>query len=166
MSSASSQTSLTHTPCNEPRRRRSRRGFTLMEILVVLAILALLFGLAISNVTGIFGGSQVQVAELFVKQSIQTPLFTYRMHMGDYPTTAEGLQALISAPSNRGDKWHGPYLKENKVPLDPWGEPYQYQSPGARNKSSYDIWSKGPDKQSGTDDDIGNWDKGSAAEAK
>ena len=138
----------------------------MMELLVVLAILALLAGLAISNVTGIFGGAQTQTAEIFVKQTLQTPLFTYRMHMHDYPSTAEGLQALITAPSGKDANWHGPYITESQVPKDPWGEPYQYAYPGTHKTSTgYDLWSKGPDKQSGTDDDIGNWEKG-APEAK
>ena len=145
-------------------RNWSKKAFTMMELLVVLAILALLAGLAISNVGGIFGGAQVTTAQLFVKESMKSPLFTYRMHMGDYPTTSDGLQALITAPSAKGDRWHGPYITENKIPRDPWGEPYQYASPGARNKTSYDLWSKGPDKQSGTDDDIGNWDSGSSTD--
>lgn len=135
----------------------------MMELLVVLAILGLLAGLAISNVGNIFGGAQATTAELFVKESMKSPLFTYRMHLGDYPSTSDGLQALITAPGSKGDRWHGPYVTESKVPNDPWGEPYQYAYPGAKNKASYDLWSKGPDKQSGTNDDIGNWDSGSAA---
>lgn len=142
-------------------RRALRRGFTMMELLVVLAILGLLAGLAISNVGQIFGGAQAGTAELFVKETLKAPLFTYRMHMGDYPSTSDGLQALIDRPGNsKASQWHGPYITESKVPRDPWGEPYQYAYPGAKNKSSYDLWSKGPDKQSGTDDDIGNWEKG------
>ncbi|HUR58123.1 MAG TPA: type II secretion system major pseudopilin GspG [Opitutaceae bacterium] len=141
----------------------STKAFTMMELLVVLAILALLAGLAISNVGGIFGGAQITAAQLFVKESVKSPLFTYQMHMGEYPSTADGLQALITAPSSRADRWHGPYITDGKVPVDPWGEPYQYAYPGAKNKKGYDLWSKGPDKQNGTDDDIGNWD---AAPAK
>lgn len=146
------------------RRDSGRRAFTMMELLVVLAILGLLAGLAISNVGHIFGGAQGTTAELFVKESLKAPLFTYRMHMGDYPSTSEGLQALIDRPGAKGDRWHGPYITEAKVPRDPWGEPYQYAYPGTRNKGSYDLWSKGPDKQSGTGDDIGNWDKDAPAE--
>lgn len=136
----------------------------MMELLVVLAILGLLAGLAISNIHGIFGGAQGTTAELFVKESIKAPLFTYRMHMGDYPSTADGLQALITQPGSKGSSWRGPYITESKVPLDPWNEPYQYAYPGQRNKGGYDLWSKGPDKQSGTADDIGNWDKSGPAD--
>ena len=140
------------------RASKSRRGFTMMELLVVIAILGLLAGLAISKVDNIFGGAQASTAQLFVKESMKTTLFTYRMTMGDYPSTADGLQALIAAPASKADRWRGPYIRGNKVPLDPWGEPYQYRSPGTKNKGGYDLYSKGPDKVDGNEDDIGNWD--------
>ena len=146
-------------------RRSSEGGFTLLEILVVLAILALLAGLAITNTGKLFGGAQIQATELFVRQSMKAPLLTYSLHMGGFPSTSDGLQALITPPSAKADRWHGPYIEGSKMPPDPWGESYQYLNPGTRNKGGYDLWSKGPDKQSGTEDDIGNWDS-SAAENK
>ena len=146
--------------------RSTARGFTMMELLVVLAILGLLAGLAISNVSGIFGGAQDSTARIFVKESMKSPLFTYQLHMGGYPTTAEGIAALITAPGDKADRWHGPYITESKIPLDPWGEPYQYAYPGTHNKTGYDLWSKGPDKTSGTADDIGNWDSSPTDAAK
>jgi len=140
-------------------RNSKRRGFTLIEILVVITIIGLLAGLTIANVGGLFGGSQVSIARLFVTQSIKTPLLTYRLQMGDYPSTEEGLQALFTAPPGKADRWRGPYVADGtKFPIeDPWTEPYQYRYPGVHNKGSYDVWSKGPDKADGTDDDIGNW---------
>ncbi|HXA13911.1 MAG TPA: type II secretion system major pseudopilin GspG [Opitutaceae bacterium] len=136
---------------------RVARAFTLLEILIALAILGLLVGLAVTNLDKIFGNSQESIARLFVQDGIKIPLNAYRMSMGSYPSTSDGLNALVAAPGSNADNWRGPYLADGKMPLDPWGEPYQYAYPGVHNKSSYDIWSKGPDKQSGTADDIGNW---------
>lgn len=134
-----------------------RRGFTLIEVLIVISIIVLMAGLTISKMTNIFSGSQVDIAKLFVTQTMKTPLFAYRINMGGYPSTEEGLQALITAPASKADRWRGPYVEGNKIPLDPWTEPYQYRCPGVHNKDGYDLWSKGPDRADGTDDDIGNW---------
>jgi general secretion pathway protein G len=140
------------TPTN-----RKRRGFTLVEILVVITIVVLLAGLAITNLNKVLGNSQADVARLFVNQSLKTALVTYRLNLGSYPTTDEGLQALITAPSAKADRWRGPYIEGNKIPLDPWSQPYQYRCPGVHNKDGYDLWSMGPDQKDQTDDDIGNW---------
>jgi general secretion pathway protein G len=138
--------------------RHARRAFSLLEILVVLAILALLATLVISNLDSMFGGAQKDTAQMFVQQSLNVPLQAYRMHMGTYPSTAEGLNALVTPPANKADRWRGPYVKEQSgIPLDPWKNPYQYRFPGVKNKNSYDLWSMGPDGQDGTADDIGNW---------
>jgi len=138
---------------------RSRTGFTLMEILVVLAIIGLLVGLTVTKFTNVLEGNEKKIAGMFVKSSLSGPLMQYRMALGEYPSTAEGIQALIVAPANKSERWAGPYIeaKDGKVPLDPWGEPYQYRYPGTKNKGGYDLWSKGQDKADGTDDDIGNW---------
>lgn len=137
----------------------SRRAFTLLEILVVLAIIGLLVGLAVTRVGGIFGSKQEDIARLFVNSSVKTPLTAYRIDMGGYPSTAEGLQALVTAPQNRADTWKGPYIEApgGRLPVDPWQEPYVYRFPGVKNKDGYDLFSKGPDKTEGTADDIGNW---------
>lgn len=141
------------------RRARADSGFTLLEILLALGILAMLVALAVTNVGKILGGAQDSVAKTFVRESMKTPLTAYRISVGDYPSTEEGLQALVTAPENKADRWKGPYVDVpgGKLPLDPWGEPYQYRYPGVHNKDGYDLWSKGPDKTDGTDDDIGNW---------
>ena len=136
-----------------PLPRAARRAFTLLEIMVALAILGLLVALAVTNLGTIFGGAQVSTAQLFVQQTMKTPLTAYRIATGTYPTTAEGLQALVVIPAGKEGKLAAPLME--KLPLDPWGQPYQYAYPGTHNKNGYDLWSKGPpDKPM----EIGNWD--------
>ena len=139
--------------------RSSQSAFTLLEILVVLAIIGLLVGLAVTNVDRIFGKNQAAIASLFVNSSIKTPLTAYRIDNGGYPSTSEGLQALVTAPAARAESWKGPYIETpgGKLSLDPWQEPYVYRYPGLKNKDGYDLFSKGADKVEGTADDIGNW---------
>jgi len=132
-------------------------GFTLLEILVVLAIIGLLAGLAINNVGNIHKRTEIATARLAVEQALKTPLNVYKFSTRNYPTTAEGLRALLVRPDN-SSRWDGPYIENALNLVDPWGEPYQYEYPGSHNKDSYDLWSKGPDKQSGTADDITNWE--------
>lgn len=150
---------------NKPRRSSaSLRAFTLLEILVVIAIIGMLVGLTVTNLDKLFGHAQVDIARTFVTNSMKMPLTAYRMDMGDYPSTAEGLRALSAAPQNKADRWRGPYVQDGKIPDDPWKEPYQYRYPGTKNKGGYDIWSKGEDHQDGTADDIGNWSAESTTE--
>jgi general secretion pathway protein G len=132
-------------------------GFTLLEILVVLAIIGLLAGLAIVNVGKIHARAEIATARLTVEQGLKTPLNTYKFSTRSLPTTAEGLRALLVRPDN-SSRWDGPYIDNALNLVDPWGEPYQYEYPGRHNKDTYDLWSKGPDKQSGTPDDITNWE--------
>jgi general secretion pathway protein G len=135
---------------------RDEGGFTLLEIIVVIGILSILATLVITNLTKSLENSRVSVAKLFVSESMKTALTTYKIQMGDYPSTEEGLNALMAAPASKADRWQGPYI-DGKMPLDPWGHPYQYRYPGTKNKIGYDLWSMGPDGVDGTDDDIGNW---------
>ncbi len=139
------------------QNKKCRRGFSLLEIVIAIALLALVMGAVISNVEGIFGSSQKNVAEMFVNETVMTPLMQYRLHMGSYPSTEEGLKALYKAPDKNTQRWQGPYVKS--MPEDPWKEAYMYRFPGVKNTNGYDVWSKGPDKTDGTDDDIGNWKK-------
>jgi general secretion pathway protein G len=136
---------------------RRNRGFSLIEILFVIGLIALLLTLVVSNIGGIFGGQQEKIATIFVKQSVKLGLIPYKLDMGNYPNTEGGLKALIKAPSSQSSKWNGPYLEE--LPLDPWENPYQYRFPGTRNingSKGYDVWSLGADGIVSTDD-IGNW---------
>jgi general secretion pathway protein G len=139
--------------------KNSIRGFTLLEVIIMVGILALLATLLINKTGGIFANAQVATTKIFVRDTLKTPLERYRMDMGSYPTTAEGLAALLTAPGSAADRWRGPYIEapNGKLDADPWGEAYQYRYPGTKNKNTYDLFSKGPDKSEGTDDDIGNW---------
>jgi len=137
-------------------RRAGAVGFTLLEVLIAIALLAAIAALLISNLDKILGGGNREIARIFVNETLETPLMTYRVHMGNYPSTELGLNALKDRPSEDAANWQGPYVK--KLSDDPWGKPYQYVFPGTRNVGFYDIWSWGPD---GTEsaDDIGNWEK-------
>lgn len=138
-----------------PRMKNNQRAFTLLEIIVMVGILALLATLMINKVDGIFGSNQKAIVKIFVNDTLKISLARYQMDNGGYPTTAEGLTVLMTAPANATANWRGPYT--DKVPLDPYGEPYQYRFPGTHNKNGYDLFSKGTDKIEGTEDDIGNW---------
>ncbi len=140
--------------------KRTKRAFTLFEILIVIALMALLVAFVVSNMGAIFKGGQVSLAESTVKASFDAPLMAYKIAVGKFPTTEQGLKALVIAPEGAGTKWKGPYIKE--LPTDPWGNQYQYMCPGKFNKDSYDIWSFGPDGIV-SDDDIGNWNMNAAS---
>ena len=135
--------------------KRRHSGFSLMEILIVIALIAAVTGLLITNLDTIFGSNKEKVADIFVNESVKAPLMAYRINMGNYPNSDEGLGALSAAPSGKEKRWKGPYI--DKLPEDPWGNSYHYRFPGTHNTNGYDIWSDGPDGSSGTEDDIGNW---------
>ncbi len=136
------------------RCKSAKAGFTLLEILIAIALLAAIAGLLVTNLDRILGGGREEVARLFVEETLETPLTAYRVNMGRYPTTEEGLQALVKKPTDEAINWRGPYVK--KLNPDPWGNAYQYKYPGERNSDGYDLWSFGPDGQESVDD-IGNW---------
>jgi general secretion pathway protein G len=139
------------------KNRSSKRGFSLIEILIVIALIAVIATLAIGNIGKIFGGQQEKVASIFVNQTVKLGFTAYKIDVGSYPNTEEGIGALAKAPAGKETRWKGPYI--DKLPADPWGNAYQYRFPGSKNingSSGYDIWSLGED---GTEsaDDIGNW---------
>ena len=142
-----------------PPRRLPRRAFTLLEILVVLAIIGLLVSLSVTAVTNAMEKAQIRAATLFVNDTMKIALTTYKMDEGAYPTTDQGLQALVAPPADLSATWSGPYLEDkgNVVPLDPWKQAYVYNAPGAHNPRTYDLSSNGPDRVAATTDDIGNW---------
>lgn len=135
------------------RTRRGRRGFTLMEVLLVLAILVILG----STVTFYFVGTQkkgyIRSAKIQIS-SIEQMLKLYVADVGSFPSTQQGLDALLQPPADMANpaKWAGPY-SEKALPNDPWDNPYQYELLGAEQ---YRVWSMGPDGQNGTEDDVSN----------
>lgn len=131
---------------------RKTRGFTLLELLVVIVIIGLLAAYVGPKYFSQLGKSEVTMAKAQIN-AFEKTLDTYRLDVGRYPTTEEGLNALLVAPPTAGARWNGPYLKT--VPSDPWGRAYQYKSPGAT--SEFEIISLGRDGQpggSGDDADI------------
>ena len=130
---------------NRPRRRRAERGFTLVEMLVVISIIALIMALVGPRVLNFLGESKVKAAKIQI-ESIESALDLYALDTGRYPSASEGLNALMERPAGE-TSWGGPYLKGNAVPNDPWKRPYIYRSPGQHG--AYDIMSYGADGQEG-----------------
>lgn len=117
-------------------------GFTLVEMLVVLAIIGLLVSLVAPRVLGILSDAKVKAAHIQI-ESFKNALDLYYLDEGRYPTTSEGLAALAVRPADDAEAWNGPYLKGGAVPPDPWNNPYVYRSPGEMGRP-YDIISTGP----------------------
>ena len=152
--------SRTATPCR-PRAGQRRlaskastagsatAGFTLIELMVVLVILGLLAGLVGPQLFGKVDSSKVKTAETQIKM-LRGALQAYRLDVGRYPTTAEGLAALVQPPADAADFWSGPYL-DDEVPEDPWRTPYRYRFP-ADNLQGFALYSLGADSQEGGDD--------------
>ena len=129
--------------------QRKTRGFTLLELLVVIVIIGLLAGYVAPRYFSQVGRSEIQVAKAQI-ESLEKALDQYRLDTRRYPSTEEGLQALVSKPENAAG-WSGPYLKK-AVPADPWGRPYAYRTPG--QTGDFEVVSYGRDgKPGGTGDD-------------
>ena len=134
---------------------RSQTGFTLMELLVVLAILGLLMSLVGPQVLNQLGGAKTKTAGIQIKD-LEQALEMYKLDVGRFPSTSEGLDALVKKPGN-ATGWNGPYLKSD-VPLDPWNREYNYKYPGER--AEVDIFTYGANGSpggDGEDSDVGNW---------
>ncbi len=147
---------------NQPPNRRTAqpRGFTLIEILVVIVVIAVLASLVAPNVFQHVGSAKDAAARSQIEM-LGAALDAYRLDNGRYPTTEQGLDALMTAPTAdpRPTSWRGPYLRK-AVPLDPWQRPYQYQAPGSQSGQGYDLLSFGADGKAGgtaDDADIVSW---------
>lgn len=137
-------------------RKNGRGGFTLIELLVVLMILGLLAGLVGPRVLKQLGGAKTDTAELQIAE-LSSGLDLFYLEVGRYPTTEEGLQALVEAPP-AATGWNGPYLKKNDLPPDPWGREYRYRYPGEHGE--FDLYSLGRDNTDGGDGedaDVVSW---------
>jgi general secretion pathway protein G len=134
------------------------RGFTLIEIMLVVIIIGILVAMIVPNISGRSEQARKTAARTDIESNLSTALDLYRMDVGQYPTTEQGLDALINEPTAAPvpPQWNGPYLKKKKVPKDPWGHDYAYSSPGTHNPESYDLSSMGPDGVE-SDDDVTNW---------
>lgn len=128
---------------------RQHNGFTLIELLVVLVILGLLAGLVGPQVLRHLGGAKSDTAQLQISE-LGAGLDLFHLEVGRYPNGSEGLQALVEAPPSVSN-WHGPYLKKNTLPKDPWGNAYNYRYPG--DNGPYDLYSYGADNAEGGEGD-------------
>ncbi len=129
------------------------RAFTLVEIMLVVAIISILAALVIPKIAGKSEQARETAVRADIRGGIKSALDQYDVDNGFYPSS---LQDLLQQPRN-AKNWHGPYLDPPVLPVDPWQNPYLYMYPGKHNPTGYDLWSAGPDGKSGTDDDIGNW---------
>ena len=147
---------LTENQHSRTQRRMNgpQAGFTLVELLLVLVILAMLAAIVVPKFSGRTEQAKLTAAKTQIS-NIETALDGYETDCGGYPQGSDGLRALLEKPG-ACDDWRGPYLKK-AISADPWGHPYIYECPGKHDEKSYDLMSAGPDGQAGTADDIANW---------
>jgi general secretion pathway protein G len=145
-----------------------REGFTLIEIMAVVLIIGLLTTLVGIAIIPQIDKGRVTTARTQMK-NLEAALESYRMDTSQFPTSEQGLDALINQPPDARNYQAGGYLRERRIPIDPWGNPYQYESPGQHNQNSFDLWSWGADGSQGgegTKSDIGNWVEDNAERAE
>jgi general secretion pathway protein G len=142
------------------RHKRNHRGFTLVEIMIVLAILVLLLAMVGPRLLKTQEKADLKIALTQIK-NVEQALDMYKVDNRTYPSTEEGLKALLERPADetRGTHWDGPYLSETALPVDPWGNGFRYEYPPTKgtNADQPNIWSAGPDGQDDTQDDVVNW---------
>ena len=138
---------------------RNSKGFTLIEIMLVVIIIGVLVAMVVPNITGRSVQARIIAAKTDIESNLGNALDLYQLDNSHYPTTDQGLKALIQDPAEANpSKWNGPYLKKKKIPKDPWQHDYVYAFPGENNKEGYDLSSLGPDGVQ-SKDDITNWEK-------
>ncbi|MFC2140144.1 type II secretion system major pseudopilin GspG [Candidatus Auribacterota bacterium] len=135
---------------------REKTGFTLIELMLVVIILGVLVSIVAPRLKGKTKKAKVAATKTTIDGNLALALDLYELDNGDYPVTNQGLEGLRKKPAN-ASSWKGPYLKK-RVPLDPWGNAYNYVCPGVHNQDDYDLSSNGPDGVVGGGDDIVNWD--------
>lgn len=138
-------------------RRYRKEGFTLIEIMLVVIIIGVLAAMLVPNIAGRSEQARKTATRGDIESNLSTALDLYRMDTSQYPTTQQGLSALITQPAGGPAQWSGPYLKKKKVPRDPWGHDYVYLFPGTHNPESYDLSSLGVDGVE-SNDDVTNWE--------
>jgi general secretion pathway protein G len=136
--------------------KENRKGFTLIEVILVVIIIVSLSAMVFPRIVGRSEKAKISIAKSDIESNIATALKLYELDNGNFPTTEQGLKALREKPTSSPvpTNWNGPYIE--KKPVDPWGNPYQYRSPG-KNNIDYDLFSYGKDKES-DEDDIQNWE--------
>ncbi len=137
---------------------KNNNAFTLIEIMLVVIIIGILAAMVIPNISGRSEQARIAAARADIEVHLTTALDLYELDNGRYPSTDQGLQALVQKTSTTPvpTNWRGPYLKKKRIPLDPWGREYQYKAPGVHNTEEFDLFSFGPDGVEGKDDTT-NW---------
>ena len=139
------------------QQKRTEIGFTLLELLVVLGIIALLAGIVGPEVMKHMGASKTKAAKVQIEE-LSAALDMYKLDVGRYPTTEQGLDALVEKPGDV-NRWNGPYLRKTKIPMDPWQQAYHYAGPGEHG--AFDLFTFGADEKEGgegEDQDIVSWE--------
>lgn len=138
--------------------KNNERGFTLIEILLVVLIIGVIAAMVVPNLAGKGDQARKSVARADIDTNLDSGLGMYELDNGRFPTTEQGLVALLQKPNAEPvpANWNGPYLKKRTVPKDPWGREYVYRNPGMHNTDGFDLSSNGPDGVESADD-IVNW---------
>jgi general secretion pathway protein G len=133
---------------------KEKRGFTLIELMLVVIIIGALVAMVMPRLTGRGEQARAAAARADIMSNIATGLKLYELDNGEFPSSEEGLSALLTKPA-AANNWHGPYLE--KKPVDPWGREYKYKNPGEHRTADYDLSSLGKDGTE-SDDDVKNWE--------